>query len=208
MTPRAPERPVNRCGPARRRAASRLAAVALLAAAFWCGNGARAEERSAGDFVQALIDDALRCDASSERAAPDLATRISRYIDIERMARTALGAPFDQLDAGQRERYLRAYGDLVRRVVAKFCTSNGVVLEKLGSRRSGDTEIVAFRLRRANDEHDLYWYVRAEPPYAVVDIATDGVLVTERQRREFAAIIRRHDGDLTALAAAIDGLQP
>jgi ABC-type transporter MlaC component len=169
---------------------------------------ARAETKSPADFVQNLLDDAWQCAARKDLSGLDLIARIARYVDIEHMARTALGSPWEQLGAGERGRYLRAYRDLFQRVAAKYCAAKDVVLEKLGSRRSGGIELVAFRVRRSSGEHDIYWYVRTGPRYAVVDIAINGVLVTERQRREFEVIIRAHDGDLTALPDGIDRLQP
>lgn len=201
--PRAHKRPTRTAARCRAACAIIIFSFALSHAPF-----ARAETKSVTDFVDSLMTDASQCAARPDRNTSNFVVRLARYIDIDFMAQMTLGSKWVQLDTHERDRYLRAYRDLVRRIALKFCASNDLAFEKLGSRRSGETELIAFRVQRPNGSHDLYWYVRTVPELAIIDIATDGVLISERLRSEFEVIIRMHDGDLTALPAAIDRLQP
>lgn len=169
---------------------------------------ARADANSAPEFVAALINGVCRPTPQPEMTTPDLATRLSHFVDIDHMAQTAIDSRWDFLDERTRERYLQAYRDLIRRITEKLCAKKDVTEELLGVRHEREIDIVAFRLHSSGGDHDFYWYVRTVPRFSVVDIAIDGVLVTDRLRREFEIVLKTHAGDLTALPAAIDRLRP
>jgi ABC-type transporter MlaC component len=189
--------------------ASAVVLFGMLLPAGW------ASTPSAADFIKRLLEHSADLGGSADAGRPDaaarLAARLPDFVDVDEMARRALGDSYAVLEDGLRAQYLAAYRGLLSRAIQRrlaAARSDDIVV--LGVRHpEKDLDVVATRIvLPGRAPHDLYWFVRTRPSLRIVDLVVDGALVTEMQRREFAAILHSSSDDLSVLPRAIDRLRP
>jgi phospholipid transport system substrate-binding protein len=113
--------------------------------------------------------------------------------DFSEMGKRSLGPHWAQLPAGDRERFIRLYADLLDRAYfEKIDSYNGEKVRYLEPRIEGDQATVATRVvtPKGTDIPVDYRMHRAEGRWMVHDVLIEGVSLVANYRAQFDRIIR------------------
>lgn len=190
------------------RIALRLAAGALVLAL--AGSAAAAAAREPVDSLHAALLDNMERGAElgfagrRERLAPVVAARF----DMPFVARVVMGGAWSDLDDAQRQRFVRALGDLTVATYAdRFDSRDGEVFEVYDERAlNKGRQLVRARIAAPGDDPVTLDYV-VQPgddgDYRIVNVVANGVSDLSLKRAEYAAVIRAEGFE--ALLEKLDG---
>jgi ABC-type transporter MlaC component len=179
--------------------------MAVLAVLTLAGPGLADPAEDAGGLVRTIVADltaARRAQAPEARVLSVLNTRF----DLRALALAALSEPQRVQPAAQLDRYEAAYAAYLARVFVAQATGDVPgELQVLGTRQVGPAVILVATQISAPDRprRQVDWYVRLSMPRRIVNAAVEGVLITTRQRRDFADVLDAQgmDGLVAALEA-------
>jgi phospholipid transport system substrate-binding protein len=167
-----------------------------------------AKASPASDLVARFVETAAIAEPGQDER---LLQRLREFFDMDSMALSALGEMSATVSGQLRTRYVASQNRLLVRVIKRHLGAvRPSALKVVGTRRLDDAkELVVTRVRLDDGrEKEVMWYVGVKGAPRIVDLAYDGLLVSEMQRREFANIVHVNSGDLNALPDAIDRLNP
>jgi ABC-type transporter MlaC component len=144
--------------------------------------------------------------SSESGSTTGIESLVDEYTDIPKMTRRALGPWWSSLDSVEEDRYIAANRALVVRIFTKQFDT--IVLDRVaivGTRRlDKDVDIVAVRVAtKLGAEHDILWYVETRPELRIIDVAMDGILLTNRQHQQMATMLQEQGYNLATLPNAI-----
>ena len=190
---------------------TRRALVALLlGAAAWPAQ-AQMDTARAAAFIQAagnelvgvINNGALSAQARREQVAAIL----RRSVDLEGVGRFVLGRFWRVASPAEQQEYLRLYEEsLVRNLAGRFGEFQGVRFElgRTQSRTEEDALVSTTVQRPGQAAFNLDWRIAdvgGQP--RIVDLIAEGTSLRLTQRSEFASVITRGGGQVSALIAAL-----
>ena len=195
---------------ASRRAVLGLAAV--LAAGIGIAplaQGAASKESEA--FISNLANEALKA-LSDKLPEPELEKRfkalLDKNFDMPRISRFVLGRYWNGATDKEKQDFqslFEAY--VVRAYSIRFSEYSGETVKVTGSRSdSPENVVVASQISQPDNAPPVHvdWIVRKDgDTLHIADVSVDGVSMVLTQKQEFAAVIERNGGGVTALNKAI-----
>lgn len=185
-------------------AAALLGAVALPAHAQMDTARAAAFIQAAGNELVAVINNAA---LSAQARRQQVAVILRRSVDLEGVGRFVLGRFWRVATPAEQQEYLRLYEDsLVRNLAGRFGEFQGVRFE-LGrtQSRTEDDALVSTTIQRPGQAaFNLDWRIAdvgGQP--RIVDLIAEGTSLRLTQRSEFASVITRGGGQVSALITAL-----
>ena len=189
-----------------------LTTIAVVAAAPTC---AAAQSRTSGSSVpeaEALVGGLAergvteltgQGTAQSERARR-FRTMLTQDFDVPTIARFVIGRYWRIATEQERQEYMSLFVDtLVGIYATRFAEYQGEQVRVTGSRTSTEGDIlVASDFVRAgqNQPAKVDWILRRDGSgFKIVDVRVEGVSMAVTQRDEFASIIQRGGGQVSAL---------
>lgn len=189
-----------------------LGFAAALAA--WIGVAPRAQavaSKEAETFIGDLSNQALR-DLSDKLPEAELETRfralLEKDFDMPRISRFVLGRYWNGATDPEKQEFQRLFeAYVVRAYSIRFSEYSGQTVKVTGSHsESADNTVVASQIVQPNGAPPVRvdWIVRKDGDgFRIADVSVEGVSMVLTQKQEFAAVIERSGGGVTALNKAI-----
>jgi phospholipid transport system substrate-binding protein len=170
-----------------------LSATATTAPAS-AGEAPVQELRSRVDrAVQVLADPALKGPSKVAERRTRVRKIADEVFDYGEMSKRSLGVHWPQLPAAERERFVRAFSDLLDRAYfEKIDSYNGEKVRYLDAKMEGDQAIVPTRVitDKGTDIPVEYRMHREQGRWMVYDVIIEGVSLVSNYRAQFDRIIR------------------
>jgi phospholipid transport system substrate-binding protein len=185
-------------------AALLLAVVAMPARAQMDTSRAAAFIQAAGNELVGVINNA---GLSAQQRRDQVAAILRRSVDMEGVARFVLGRFWRMATPAEQQEYLRLYEDsLVRNLAGRFGEFQGVRFElgRTQSRTEEDALVSTTVQRPGQAAFNLDWRIAdvgGQP--RIVDLIAEGTSLRLTQRSEFASVITRGGGQVSALIVAL-----
>jgi len=192
-----------------------LAAIAVVAAApsGIAPTGAAAQGRGSsvpeaetliGGLAQRGITDLTGQETAQAERARRFRTMLTQNFDVPTIARFVLGRYWRVATEPERREYMSLFADMLVAIYAgRFAEYQGEQMRVTGSRTSTEGDIlVASDLVRPgqNAPAKVDWILRRDGSgFKIVDVRVEGVSLAITQRDEFASIIQRGGGQVSAL---------
>ena len=163
--------------------------------------------KQAQNFITKLGDDALAAldETKDNNAARRAAfkTILNNNFDMDAIARFSLGRYWSVASEAERKKYLPLFRDMVIDVYTqRFSEYNDQTFEVVGNKPAGRKDFIVNSLIKGSGQPiKVDWRVRNGK---VIDVVVEGVSMSVTQRNDFASVIQRNGGQVTAL---IDHLQ-
>ncbi len=169
-------------------------------------DGSRHVQRIAVQVMAILRDKRL----DRHRARARLEAMLIGHIDVRRLGPMLLGPRWRQLSAAQRADYLRVLPRYLVRGYAKRLVRNRGVLFLVKRAEAGRTGAVTVTTHIIDPEDPapliVKWRLRRTAHgFKVRDLVVQNFSMALNLRREFATILRRHDGRVAGLIAKLKG---
>ncbi|HKX10952.1 MAG TPA: ABC transporter substrate-binding protein [Stellaceae bacterium] len=189
-----------------------LGVAAALTAGFVATPLAQAAaSKEAEAFISELANQALK-DLSDKLPEPELEKRfkalLDKNFDMARISRFVLGRYWNAASDKEKADFqslFEAY--VVRAYSIRFSEYSGETVKVTGSRSdSPENVVVASQITQPDNAPPVRvdWIVRKDAgAFHIADVSVDGVSMVLTQKQEFAAVIERSGGGVTALNKAI-----
>lgn len=162
-------------------------------------SGARAE--SPTEAVKSVVDEAIRILQDPALKAPALKKQrrdrikkvVDRRFDYEEMARRSLGSSWRSLSAGQRQEFVRLFGELLEASYSdKIMNYSDEKVQYAPEIMDGpDYAEVRTVLMRKNDKIPMNYRLTLKPQgWVVYDVVIEGVSLVSNYRSQFSQVIR------------------
>jgi phospholipid transport system substrate-binding protein len=162
-------------------------------------SGARAEGPT--DAVKSVVDEVLRILQDPALKAPALKRQrrdrvkqvVDRRFDYQEMAKRSLGASWRSLAAGQRQEFVRLFGELLEASYSgKIMNYQGEKVQYLKEiPEDADYAEVRTVVLRKNDRIPMnYRLLRTDSGWMVYDVVIEGVSLVSNYRSQFSQVIR------------------
>jgi phospholipid transport system substrate-binding protein len=188
-----------------------LLAVTLAVSALTRPGIAQVDTTRATAFIQAAGDElvsvinqpGLDSAARQERVA----TVLRRTVDIDGVGRFVLGRFWRTATPGEQQDYLRLFeASLIRNLAGRFGEYQGVrfSLGRTQSRTEDDALVSTVVQRPGQSAFNLDWRVGevgGQP--RIVDLIAEGTSLRLTQRSEYASVVQRGGGQVSALLVAM-----
>jgi phospholipid transport system substrate-binding protein len=170
-----------------------------------------APSKEAETFIGTLANEALK-DLSDKLPEPELEKRfkslLDKNFDMPRISRFVLGRYWNSATDKEKHDFqdlFEAY--VVRAYSIRFSEYSGETVKVTGSRSdSADNAVVSSQIIQPDGAPPVKvdWVVRKnDSAFRIADVSVDGVSMVLTQKQEFAAVIERSGGGVTALNKAI-----
>jgi len=190
-----------------------FAIPAALLLVLTIGQGARSAQADPGGFVKQLGDKAIEALTASDLSAADREDRfrflLRQSFDVKRMGRFVLGRYSRKMNPNLTEEYQSLFEDLiVATYAARFAEYSGqsFIINRVAKPKGRRDVIVLSEIKPADGGPAIRidWQVHgAVGDYKIVDIRVEGVSMSITQREEFTTVIRKNDGNIGSLMAAL-----
>jgi phospholipid transport system substrate-binding protein len=175
-------------------------------------DAASAATTSPSQFIQTLADTALSSitgkHLSDEETTARFRTLLRENFDLKSIGRFALGPYFNSATPAQREAYQSAFENMIVDSYAiRFRDYTGGSLKTGRVMQQGNDTLVDSQIIQSNGAPPIgvTWRVRNEAGgMKIVDVAVEGVSMSQTERSEFSSLIEQHGGQVQPL---IDALQ-
>jgi phospholipid transport system substrate-binding protein len=170
-----------------------------------------APSKEAESFITGLANEALK-DLSDKLPEPELEKHfkalLDKNFDMARISRFVLGRYWNGATDKEKQDFqslFEAY--VVRAYSVRFSEYSGETVKVTGSRSdSPENVVVASQITQPDNAPPVHvdWIVRKDgDAFHIADVSVDGVSMVLTQKQEFAAVIERNGGGVTALNKAI-----
>ncbi len=185
---------------------SALMAIALLAlsrALFpTAGRAAscpKPDATAAEAFVRSLHDGARKILLTEKNPVRPMAAFISQNVEIERVARSAMGPAWNTATPAQRSEYLKLFRTTTLKTLAEHITLyEGAAYKIVQARPLDDDEflVTSMIVPRGGLPFRLAWRINADGcRLTASDVVNSGVSLVVTKRQEFASVIGREGVD-------------
>lgn len=171
--------------------------ISMLATAAFAktGNEPEALITEASQQVQQFLSDGVMDDAE--------ASQIMDMLDVDRIARFALGRHARRVEQADYADYRNAFsGFLKRQVQVHFEDFQNADLRVTGSTARSDSDVIVNTevVRGGGNDISINWrLIQRDGQWAVVDVQALGLWLALEQRAQFDAVLDRANGDIRAL---------
>ena len=188
-------------------------ALATVAAYCLTPMVARAEDvtRQASAFVQHLADEVIKILQNKSFGKDDRVRELAKVFlegfDVRAIGMFVLGVYARNAAENVRQEYLSVFKDyVVQTYAARFNSYAGETFAVTRATADGETGAWVFSDIAKSDEEptEVQWRVRESADgYKIIDVVVEGVSLLITQRSEFAAVLQRNNGNVTALIALL-----
>ncbi len=188
-----------------------LLALSLAVPALTSTAGAQMDSSRATAFIQAAGDElvaAINQPGLGAAARQDrVATILRRTVDIDGVGRFVLGRFWRIATPAEQQDYLRLFeASLIRNLAGRFGDYQGVrfSLGRTQSRTEDDALVSTVVQRPGQAAFNLDWRVAdvgGQPK--IVDLIAEGTSLRLTQRSEYASVVQRGGGQISALLTAM-----
>jgi phospholipid transport system substrate-binding protein len=189
-----------------------LGLVPALAAGFLLGSTAHAAPaKDAEAFIGNIAIQALK-DLSDKLPEPELEKRfqalLDKSFDMPRISRFVLGRYWIGATDREKQDFQKLFETyVVRSYSIRFSEYSGETVKVTGSRsESSENAVVTSQITQADGAPPIRvdWIVRKNgDELRIADVSVEGVSMVLTQKQEFAAVIERTGGGVTALNKAL-----
>ncbi len=187
--------------------------LVLLLAVHLGPNPARSSEAAsqASKFIEGLAGEAVNALTAANVSPEDREKRFKALLNenfaVTTIGQWVLGRYWKSATAEERREYLQLFEQMiVVTYLNRFKRYSGESLSvnrALVDDQSGDVMVFSQINRPAGGQPlDVAWRLRAKGnSFKIVDVAVEGVSMSQTQRNEFASVIRRNGGQVEGLLA-------
>jgi phospholipid transport system substrate-binding protein len=188
-----------------------LTAPALGVSLALASKARPAPAQSAEAFITTLANDALKT-LSEKLPEAEIEKRfrvlLEKNFDLPRIGRFVLGRYWNGASDGEKRDFQKLFEDyVVRSYSLRFSEYSGETVKVTGSRpQSQENSIVASQILPTDGSPPvkLDWIVaKTGDDYRIIDVSVSGVSMSVTHRQEFAAVIEKTGGGVTALNKAL-----
>lgn len=188
-----------------------LTAPALGVSLALASKARAAPAQSAEAFITTLANDALKT-LSEKLPEAEIEKRfrvlLEKNFDLRRIGRFVLGRYWNGASDGEKRDFQKLFEDyVVRSYSLRFSEYSGETVKVTGSRpQSQENSIVASQILPTDGSPPvkLDWIVaKTGDDYRIIDVSVSGVSMSVTHRQEFAAVIEKTGGGVTALNKAL-----
>jgi phospholipid transport system substrate-binding protein len=188
-----------------------LTAPALGVSLALASKARAAPAQSAEAFITTLANDALKT-LSEKLPEAEIEKRfrvlLEKNFDLPRIGRFVLGRYWNGASDGEKRDFQKLFEDyVVRSYSLRFSEYSGETVKVTGSRpQSQENSIVASQILPTDGSPPvkLDWIVaKTGDDYRIIDVSVSGVSMSVTHRQEFAAVIEKTGGGVTALNKAL-----
>ncbi len=167
--------------------------LALAVSGAWAGSPTDAVKSVIDEVIRILQDPSLKAPAMKKQRRDRVKQVVDRRFDYEEMAKRSLGAPWRTLTAGQRQEFVRLFGELLE------ASYSGKVMNYQGEKVQYLREIpedanyaeVKTVILRKNDRIPMdYRLMLKDQGWVVYDVVIEGVSLVNNYRSQFSQVIR------------------
>jgi phospholipid transport system substrate-binding protein len=190
--------------------------AALLVLAPFLPAGAQTSPDGAADFLRNIGNETivlLRDNgmAKSQKEA-ELRRILEKSIDMQTIARFALGKTWREISEEQRERYLKLFRDYVLYSYSKrLLTFSGETFDVVTSKPvRRDALVYTLIHQQSGQAIKTYWRIRNKGEgYYVIDVIVEGISMAVTQRSEFRTVINQRgvEGFFQSLESIIGSMK-
>jgi phospholipid transport system substrate-binding protein len=186
-------------------------AAALVAGIAVAPVAQGAPSKEAETFITNLANAALK-DLSDKLPEPELEKRfkalLDKNFDMPRISRFVLGRYWNGASDQEKQDFQNLFeAYVVRAYSIRFSEYSGETVRVTGSRSDNpENVVVASQITQPDGAPPVKvdWIVRKnDNEFRIADVSVDGVSMVLTQKQEFAAVIERNGGGVTALNKAI-----
>ena len=177
-------------------------------ASGFCGRKAAAD--SPDDFIKKIgkeaIDSLTGKDLSDKEREERFRVILRRSFDIELIARFTLGRYWRRATKEQQIEYVSLFEDfVVQAYAARFKDYSGETFRVGQVRDINEREklVGSELILKDSRKIPVFWRVRGNSAYKVIDVVVEGVSMAITQRDEFSAIINQNGGKVEGLLVAL-----
>jgi len=154
-----------------------------------------------GDRVLTLIRDKQVPDAQRKQQFEQIATQ---SFDIPKIAQFVLGRYWRTADEAQRQQFIQAFTAYMIRVYwSRFNQYAGESFKVTGQRQeTNGATLVSTEIIQSNGKPPAkvdWWVIKSGNGYKITDVSIEGVSQAVTYRQEFASVIERGGGQVSAL---------
>ncbi len=154
-----------------------------------------------GQRVLTLIRDKQAPEAQRKQQFEQLATQ---SFDIPKIAQFVLGHYWRTADDAQRQQFIQAFtGYMVRVYWSRFNQYAAASFKVTGQRQeSNGSTLVNTEITQTNGKPPAkvdWWVRKVDSTYKITDVSIEGVSQAVTYRQEFASVIERNGGQVSAL---------
>lgn len=129
---------------------------------------------------------------------------LTKNFDVPRIARFAMGRYWSVATPAEQKKYTKLFSDMIVEVYAdRFSEYSGQSFEVTGNKPAGRDDVLVNSIITGNDGQPVKvdWRVRGGK---IIDVIVAGVSMSVTQRSEFASIIQRGGGEVSALITHLE----
>lgn len=183
------------------------AAIALL---FMAATGAAADGRGADIFIkkvgQQAIDSLTGKDVDDAERQARFRKILNQTFEVPLIARFTLGRFWRRTSEEQRKEYVGLFEDfIVKAYAARFRDYSGETFTVGKVREIDERDALVQSEITLKDGRRIvvYWRVRGNSEFKIIDVIVEGVSMAITQRDEFAAIINQNGGKVDGLLTTL-----
>jgi phospholipid transport system substrate-binding protein len=174
-------------------------------------NTAAAQTGEASQFIQNLASNALNSIAgqrlSDDETTQRFRTLLRENFDLKTIGRFALGPYWNAATPDQRQTYQQEFENMIVDAYAlRFRDYSGGSFKAGKEMQQGNDMLVQSDIGQSNGAPPVAvtWRVRKEADgYKIIDVAVEGVSMSQTERSEFSAFIERNGGQIQPLIDAM-----
>lgn len=187
-----------------------LLATLLVGGGALRATTARADDAaSAKTFVNKLLQDLINVvngPGSTAQKQAALQKLVDDSVDVAGVARFCLGRFWRQANPQQQTEYIALFRKvLMNNVTGRVGEYSGVSFTMVGSQaRDGGTAVSTTVTRPHNAPNKVDWIVeQVGGQLKIIDVVAEGTSLRLTQRSDYSSFLGQHNGDISALLAAL-----
>jgi len=186
--------------------------LAVAVSGAWAETPTEAVKGVVDEVIRILQDPSLKAPALKKQRRDRVKQTVDRRFNYEEMAKRSLGASWRSLAAGQRQEFVRLFGELLEASYSdKVMHYEGEKVQYLREiPQGGDYAEVQTVILRKNDRIPMnYRLFRTDTGWMVYDVVIEGVSLVNNYRSQFSSVIRESSYNelVRRLRAKINELQ-
>ncbi|MHB8067751.1 MAG: MlaC/ttg2D family ABC transporter substrate-binding protein [Desulfobaccales bacterium] len=167
--------------------------LALAVSAAWAESPTDAVKSVIDEVIRILQDPSLKAPALKKQRRDRVKQVVDRRFDYEEMAKRSLGSTWNTLNAGQRQEFVRLFGELLEASYSgKVMNYQGEKVQYLRELPDGNYAEVRTVILRKNDRIPMdYRLILKGQGWVVYDVVIEGVSLVSNYRSQFSQVIRQ-----------------
>lgn len=167
--------------------------LALAVSGAWAESPTDAVKSVIDEVIRILQDPSLKAPAQKKQRRDRVKQVVDRRFDYEEMAKRSLGSSWNTLNAGQRQEFVRLFGELLEASYSgKVMNYQGEKVQYLREIPDGNFAEVRTVILRKNDRIPMdYRLIMKDRGWVVYDVVIEGVSLVSNYRSQFSQVIRQ-----------------